>query len=60
MLAVDYRRAPEHPYPAPLDDVQTAGRWLRDHADELGVDASFVPGIGDSSGANLIAGLLVR
>lgn len=60
LLAVDYRRAPEHPYPAPLDDVQTAGRWLREHADELGVDASFVPGIGDSSGANLIAGLLVR
>lgn len=60
LLAVDYRRAPEHPYPAPLDDVQAAGRWLREHADDLGVDASFVPGIGDSSGANLIAGLLVR
>ena len=60
LLAVDYRRAPEHPHSAPLDDVQTAGRWLRAHAGELGVDASFVPGIGDSSGANLIAGLLVR
>lgn len=60
LLAVDYRRAPEHPHPAPLDDVQTAGHWLRAHAGELGVDASFVPGIGDSSGANLIAGLLVR
>jgi len=60
LLAVDYRRAPEHPYPAPLDDVQTAGRWLRQHGEELGVDTSFVPGIGDSSGANLIAGLLVR
>jgi acetyl esterase len=60
LLSVDYRRAPEHPYPAPLDDVQTAGRWLRTHADALGVDAAFVPGIGDSSGANLVAGLLVR
>lgn len=60
LLAVDYRRAPEHPYPAPLDDVQAAGRWLREHAGRLGVDGSFVPGIGDSSGANLIAGLLVR
>lgn len=60
LLAVDYRRAPEHAYPAPLDDVQTAGRWLRANAGGLGVDASFVPGIGDSSGANLIAGLLVR
>lgn len=60
LLAVDYRRAPEHPFPAPLDDVQTVARWLRGHADGLGVDASFLPGIGDSSGANLIAGLLVR
>lgn len=60
LLAVDYRRAPEHPYPAPVDDVQTAGRWLRAHAEGLGVDAAFLPGIGDSSGGNLIAGLLVR
>ncbi|MEO6471703.1 MAG: alpha/beta hydrolase [Aeromicrobium sp.] len=60
LLAVDYRRAPEHPYPAPLDDVRTAATWLRASAGTLGVDASFLPGIGDSSGANLIAGLLVR
>lgn len=60
LFAVDYRRAPEHPFPAPLDDVQTAGRWLRGHAAELGVDADFLAGIGDSSGANLVAGLLVR
>lgn len=60
LLAVDYRRAPEHPYPAPLDDVQTARRWLRTHAGHLDVDAAFVPGIGDSSGANLLAGLCVR
>lgn len=60
LLAVDYRRAPEHPYPAPLDDVETAARWLRAHARELRTDASFMPAIGDSSGANLIAGLSVR
>jgi acetyl esterase len=60
LLAVDYRRAPEHPYPAPLDDVQTAGSWLRAHAREHRVDASFLPAIGDSSGANLVAGLCVR
>jgi len=60
LLAVDYRRAPEHPYPAPLDDVQTAAAWLRTHDREHRVDASFLPGIGDSSGANLVAGLCVR
>jgi acetyl esterase len=60
LLAVDYRRAPEHPYPAPLDDVQTAMHWLRTHDREHRVDASFLPAIGDSSGANLIAGLAVR
>jgi acetyl esterase len=60
LLAVDYRRAPEHPYPAPLDDVETAARWLRAHDREHRVDASFLPGIGDSSGGNLVAGLAVR
>jgi acetyl esterase len=60
LLSVDYRRAPEHPYPAPLDDVQTAAAWLRAHDRENKVDASFLPAIGDSSGANLVAGLCVR
>ncbi|AXT84435.1 alpha/beta hydrolase [Aeromicrobium sp. A1-2] len=60
LLAVDYRRAPEHPYPAPLDDVQVAAHWLRVHDREHRVDASFLPAIGDSSGANLVAGLAVR
>ncbi|MGA8988681.1 alpha/beta hydrolase [Aeromicrobium sp.] len=60
LLAVDYRRAPEHCYPAPLDDVQTAAHWLRAHDREHRVDASFLPAIGDSSGANLVAGLAVR
>jgi acetyl esterase len=60
LLAVDYRRAPEDPFPAPLDDVQTAARWLRSHDRENRIDASFLPGIGDSSGANLVAALCVR
>ncbi|MCW2840656.1 MAG: alpha/beta hydrolase [Aeromicrobium sp.] len=60
LLSADYRRAPEHPYPAPLDDVQTSAAWLRAHDREHKVDASFLPAIGDSSGANLVAGLCVR
>lgn len=60
LLSVDYRRAPEHPFPAPLDDVQTAASWLRRHDREHKVDASFLPAIGDSSGGNLVAALCVR
>jgi len=61
LLAVDYRRAPEHPFPAPLDDVHRAATWIRGGGlDEHRVDASFLPAIGDSSGANLIAALTVR
>ncbi len=60
LLAVDYRRAPEHPYPAPLDDVEIAARWLRGAASGLDVDAAWMPAIGDSSGGNLVAGLAVR
>jgi acetyl esterase len=60
VLAVDYRLAPEHPYPAPLDDCETAGAWLRRHAPSLAVDASRLVVLGDSAGGNLAAGLAVR
>ncbi len=60
LLAVDYRRAPEHPHPAPLDDVETAARWLREEGRSLRLGTDMVAGIGDSSGANLLAGLTVR
>jgi acetyl esterase len=60
LLAVDYRRAPEHPYPAPLDDVEIAARWLLQEGRGLRLGTEMVAGIGDSSGANLLAGLTVR
>ncbi len=61
LLAVDYRRAPEHPFPAPLDDVTAAAAWIRGGGLEpFRVDTSWLPGIGDSSGANLVAALTVR
>lgn len=60
VLSVGYRLAPEHPFPAPLDDVQRALGWARREAAGHGIDASLVAGVGDSSGANLIAGLSVR
>ena len=53
VVAVDYRRAPEHPYPAASDDVDSALRWARAHAAELGVSDDHVAVCGDSAGAQL-------
>ena len=59
VIGVDYRLAPEHPYPAPLEDCLAALRWVRAQADELEVDALRTVLAGDSAGANLaLASLL--
>lgn len=59
-VSVDYRLAPEHPYPVPLDDCLAGLRWVHDHAEELGVDRTRIGLGGASAGGGLAAGLALR
>src|SRR5688572_28174411 len=56
-VSVEYRLAPEHPYPAPLDDCYAGLKWVYEHASELGVDTGCLGIGGASAGAGLAAGL---
>jgi acetyl esterase/lipase len=58
-VSIEYRLAPEHPYPEPLDDCYAGLLWIAQHADELGVDPNRIVVAGASAGAGLAAGLAI-
>ncbi len=55
VVAVDYRKAPEHPFPAAVDDAVASLRWVRAQAESLGGRADKIAIAGDSAGGNLSA-----
>ncbi len=58
-VSVEYRLAPEHPYPTPLEDCYAGLRWVHEHAVDLGIDRTRIGIAGASAGGGLAAALAI-
>ncbi|MGI3170390.1 alpha/beta hydrolase [Pseudooceanicola sp. C21-150M6] len=59
VVSPEYRKAPEHPFPAALDDMRAVWRWLLDQAGDMQIDTGRIAVLGESAGGGLAASLVL-
>jgi acetyl esterase len=60
IIAVQYQKAPKHPYPTPFDDCYATLEWVVRHAKELAIDSESIGVAGDSAGGNLASAVAIK